>query len=193
MEYALTQPEGLASLVLADSPASMTQWVEEANRLREELPHEVQETLLKHERAGTTDDPEYEQATFEFYRRHLCRLDPWPDYLLRSFEKMKLYPQVYNTMNGPSEFFVIGTLKDWDIRHRLGEISEMPTLVISGKYDEATPAIAETVHRGIAGSEWVLFENSSHSPHMEETEKYLQLVADFLERVEAKLSQADDF
>ena len=86
MEYALTQPQGLISLTVADSPASMPQWVAEANRLRGELPSEVQGTLLKHEAAGTTDDPAYQEAMLVFYRRHLCRLDPWPECLNRAFE-----------------------------------------------------------------------------------------------------------
>jgi proline-specific peptidase len=183
MEYALTQPPGLASLIVADSPASMPQWVAEANRLRAELPSDVQEKLLQHEAAGTTDDPAYQEAVLVFYGRHLCRLDPWPDCLNRSFEKLAEDPEVYNTMNGPSEFHVIGVIKDWDIVNRLGEI-RVPTLVISGRYDEATPAIAGTVHRGIPGSEWILFENSAHMPHLEETERYLRVLTSFLDRVE---------
>ena len=186
MEYALTQPAGLASLIVADSPASMPQWVAEANRLRAELPADVQATLLRHEAAGTTDDPAYQDAMLVFYRRHLCRLDPWPECLNRAFEKLNKDPEVYNTMNGPSEFHVIGVLKDWDIVDRLGEI-HVPTLVISGRYDEATPLIAATVHHGIAGSKWVLFENSSHMPHVEETERYLQVLTGFLDCVETQI------
>ena len=185
MEYALTKPAGLASLVLADSPASMRQWVAEANRLRTGLSPDVQETLLKHEEAGTTDDPAYEDAVEIFYRRHLCRLDPWPECLIRTFDKVAQVPEVYKTMNGPSEFHVIGKLKDWDIVDRLGEI-RIPALVIGGRYDEATPAITETVHRSIPGSEWVIFENSSHMPHLEEPERFRQVLSDFLNRVEDK-------
>lgn len=184
MEYALTQPAGLASLIVADSPASIPQWVAEADRLRADLPPDVQQALLKHEAAGTTDSTEYQQAMLVFYRRHLCRVDPWPDCVNRTLEKMTLYPEVYNTMNGPSEFHVIGTLKNWDVTHRLGEI-RVPTLVIGGRYDEATPAITETVHRGIPGSQWVIFENSSHMPHVEETGHYMQVLGDFLDRVES--------
>lgn len=184
MEYALTQPAGLASLIVADSPASIPQWVAEADRLRADLPPDVQQALLKHEAAGTTDSTEYQQAMLVFYRRHLCRVDPWPDCVNRTLEKMTLYPEVYNTMNGPSEFHVIGTLKNWDVTHRLGEI-RVPTLVIGGRYDEATPAITETVHRGIPGSQWVIFENSSHMPHVEETGHYMQILGDFLDRVES--------
>lgn len=185
MEYALTQPAGLASLIVADSPASMPQWVAEANRLRSELPAEVQQILLKHEKGGTTDDPAYQEAMLVFYRRHVCRLDPWPDCVNRTFEKLTSNPEVYHTMNGPSEFHVIGTLKDWNIVDRLAEI-QILTLVVGGRYDEATPAITETVHRGIPGSEWVIFEHSSHLPHVEETERYIQVLDQFLSRVEAQ-------
>lgn len=186
MEYALTQPAGLASLIPADSLASMPKFVAETNRLRSQLPPEVQKTLLKHEAAGTTDDPAYQEAIMVFYNRHLCRLNPWPDCLSRTFEKLTRSPEVYYTMNGPSEFHVIGVIKDWDITNRLGEI-HIPTLVIGGRYDEATPAITETVHRGIPGSEWVIFENSSHMPHLEETERYIQVLTNFLNRVESEI------
>ena len=184
MEYALTQPLGLRSLIVANSPASMTQWVSEANRLREALPKEVQATLLCHETAGTTGSAEYVDAVNVFYSRHVCRVDPLPEYVQRSFDQIDADPEVYHTMNGPSEFFVVGKLKGWDIKPRLGEI-KTPTLVLSGRYDEATPVIAETVQRGIPGAEWVLFEESSHMPHAEETARYLEVVDEFLTRVEA--------
>jgi proline-specific peptidase len=183
MQYVLTQPEGLASLIIASSPASMAQWVAEANRLREELPPEIQATLLKHEAEGTTSDPAYEEAMMAFYQRHVCRLDPWPACLMRSLGQLVQNPEVYHTMNGPSEFHVVGVIKDWDIVDRLGEI-RLPTLVTSGRHDEATPAIAATVHRGIQGSEWVIFEDSSHMAHIEEAARYMQVLDDFLSRVE---------
>ncbi len=58
----------------------------------------------------------------------------------------------------------------------------MPPLVLSGRYDEATPLIAETVQHGIPGAQWVLFEESSHMPHVEETARYLEAVDEFLTR-----------
>lgn len=183
MEYALTQPAGLAGLILADAPASMRQWVAEANRLRAALPAEVRQILLRNEAAGTTDEADYEEAMLVFYRKHVCRLDPWPECLMRSFVKVAADPEVYRTMNGPSEFHVTGNLKDWDIVDRLGEI-RAPTLVLSGRYDEATPAIARTVHNGIPHSRWVLFEHSSHMPHLEEPEKFMQVLAAFLDEIE---------
>jgi L-proline amide hydrolase len=183
LEYALTQPVGLASLILASSLACVPQWIAEANRLREELPQEVEETLRHHEEAGTTDETAYEEAMMVFYQRHVCRLDPWPESLLRTFAKLEANPEVYHTMFGPSEFHATGTLKEWDIRDRLGEI-QLPTLVTSGRYDEATPTIAETIHRGIAVSEWVIFEQSAHTAHLEEEDEFRRVVNDFMRRVE---------
>jgi L-proline amide hydrolase len=183
MEYALTQPEGVESMVVASSPSSMTQWVAEANRLRAELPPDVQATLTRHEEAGTTEDPEYEAACEVFYRRHVCRADPWPDCVNRSFQFIAEHGVVYQTMNGPSEFHVIGPLKDWDITPRLGEI-RIPTLVITGEFDEATPLINRTVSGGIPGAESIVYPGCSHLAHVEDTAGYVRVLDDFLTRSE---------
>jgi L-proline amide hydrolase len=180
-EYALTRPRGLRSLVLADTAASFPDFVAEANRLRAELPPEVEATLRRHEAAGTTDDPEYAEACDVFYRRHVCRLDPWPEDLVEGFAWIERDPTVYHTMNGPSEFHVIGSIRDWQSRDRLGEIG-VPTLLVSGRHDEATPALQEVLKEGIAGAEWVVFEDSSHTPHLEEPERYMRVVGDWLAR-----------
>jgi L-proline amide hydrolase len=180
-EYALTQPRGLRSVVLADSAASFPDFVAEANRLRADLPPEVDATLTRHEQAGTTDDPEYEQACMVFYTRHVCRLDPWPAEVMEGFGWIERDPTVYHTMNGPSEFHVIGSIKDWRSLDRLGSI-RVPCLLVSGRYDEATPALQETLRDGIPDAEWVLFEESSHMPHLEERERYMQVVGDWLAR-----------
>jgi L-proline amide hydrolase len=184
MEYALTQPTGVAGLVICDSPSSIPLWVSEANRLRGELPAQVQETLLRHEREGTTESAEYLAACDVFYDRHVCRVRPYPDYVQRSLDQLA-GNQVYHTMNGPSEFHCIGTLKDWDVTPRLGEI-ELPTLIVSGAHDEATPLISRTVQDGIRGSEWVMFEDSSHMPHVEEPERFLEVVGSWLRRIEER-------
>ncbi len=180
-EYALTHPAGLRAAVLADTAASFPDFVAEANLLRRELPPEVEATLKRHEEAGTTDDPEYEEACMVFYKRHLCRLDPWPQELVDAFGWIEKDPTVYHTMNGPSEFHVVGSIKDWNVKERLGEI-DVPVLLVSGRYDEATPTLQETLEAGIPDCEWTLFEESSHVPHIEERERYMPVVGDWLAR-----------
>lgn len=183
IEYMLSHPRGVVGLVLASTSASIPQFVAEAERLKAALSPEVYETMRHYESSGDLHHPDYEVAVMEFYRRHLCRLDPWPVPLLRSLENLDGNP-VYETMNGPNEFFVIGNLRDWDRAQRLGEI-DVPTLVTVGRHDEITPACAETIHHGIPGSEIRVFEESAHVAHLEETEVYLRTVADFLARAEA--------
>lgn len=179
MQFAITRPKGLNALVVADSPASMEVWVSEANKLRKELPPEVEATLLKHEAAGTTDDLAYVAAVDVFYSRHLCRI-PQPPYVVASFTQLAADPTVYHTMNGPSEFHVIGSLKTWDIRAQLKEIT-VPTLLVSGQYDEATPTMVKEIKGLIPGSKWELFAESSHMPHVEEPAKFKRVVSEFLD------------
>ena len=177
-EYAFTQPAGLRSLVLANTAASWADFATEAGKLRDQLPADVQATLAKHEEAGTYDDPEYTRACMAFYDRHVCRI-PWPPEVAATFESLGQDPTVYRTMNGPSEFHIIGSCKDWQVKDRLHEIG-VPTLLVSGRHDEATPALQQVLLDGIAGSEWVCFEESSHMPHVEERERYMQVVGDWL-------------
>jgi L-proline amide hydrolase len=178
MEHALGHPPGLRSLVVANSPASMELWLAEANRLRSLLPPDVQETLARHEASGTTDSEEYERAVMQFYERHLCRV-PFPDGLRRSFAQLAEDPTVYHTMNGPSEFHVIGTLKDWDITPRLSDVA-VPVLVISGEHDEATPNVVRPLVDALPDARWELIQGTSHSTHLERPELFLELVEGFL-------------
>jgi proline-specific peptidase len=165
LEYAFTNPAGLKSLVLNSTPTSAPRWSEETGRLCADLPPGLDE----------------KEAEEEFKRRHIIRLDPEPEVLARA--RAKFGTQVYETMWGPNEFTATGTLKTWDVIDRLGEI-DVPTLITSGRHDECTPKLVEPLHTGVAGSEWVLFENSAHMAYLEETDRYLQLVGGFLDRVE---------
>lgn len=179
MEHALRHPPGLRSIIVADAPASTQLWAQEAARLMSELPTEVRAVLDDAHATGGTDTAEYEEATGVYYRRHVCRIVPPPDQVQRTFATLHADPTVYATMVGPSEMNPTGALKDWDITPSLGEI-RTPTLVLSGRYDEATPAVVQPIADGIPGAEWIIFENSSHMPHIEEKDRYLDVLARFL-------------
>jgi L-proline amide hydrolase len=178
MEHAVQRPSGLLSLVIANSPASMKLWIEETGRLRSLLPQDVQDVLTLHEQAGTTDSDDYRRAVRVFYERHLCRI-PFPDSLERSLAQVDEDPTVYETMNGPSEFHVTGPLADWDITPQLGRV-EVPCLVISGEFDEATEAVVRPLVEALGDARWELFEGTSHSTHLEQPERFLALVESFL-------------
>ena len=178
IEYMLGAPSGVVSLTLASTSASIPQFVYEAGELISKLPREMAETMRRLEAEGDFENPEFEAGMMEFYKRHLCRLDPWPDPIMRSLENLD-GNIVYETMNGPTEFTVIGNMKDWNRIEKLSEIVA-PTLITCGRYDELTPACSRTLHQGIMNSRMHVFERSAHMAHLEETESYLQILSEFL-------------
>nr|BCB14674.1 peptidase [Streptomyces spiroverticillatus] len=179
-DHAGDRPTGLRGLVIANSPASMPLWLQEMKVLRERLPAEVQRTLLAHEAAGTTGTEEYFAAMRVFYDRHVCRIQPWPRDYLATFMEINDDPTVYHTMNGPNEFHVIGTLRDWSVEDRL-ELIEVPTLLLSGRHDEATPVTVQPFADRIKDVRWTIFEESSHMPHFEEPELFSSVLVEFLD------------
>lgn len=183
-EVVLAEGSGILSLTICDSPASMALWLEAAGELRAQLPPEVQQTLTRHEEAGTTDSPDYHVATDVFYARHVCRVQPVPADVAHSFAQIDAEPTVYHTMNGPSEFHVIGSLKDWSVVGRLGGIA-VPTLVVAGEYDEARPKTWQPFLDEIGDVSSHVFADASHMPHVEQPEEFTRVVGEFLAQHDA--------
>ncbi len=152
----------------------------EANRLRADLDPVTQERLTRYEALAEYDNPEYLEAVQVFYDRHVCRVIPNPEEVQRSFRQMGEDPTVYMTMNGPTEFHCIGSLVDWSVVDRVHQI-EVPTLLLSGRYDEATPATVQPFADAIPDVRWHIFENSSHMPFVEEPEAFDEVVLNFLQ------------
>jgi proline-specific peptidase len=156
----------------------MIRWVADCDELLAAQPAEVTQVIREHEASGFTACPEYQSAILGFYRQHVCRLNPWPAGFERSFAEAGY--DVYNTMNGPSEFTVSGTLKTWDIMDRLHEIT-VPALLVGGRYDECTPGHMAEMHRRIAGSRLATIEDASHLCFAEQPEEFNRLVNKFLD------------
>ncbi|MGI9050124.1 MAG: proline iminopeptidase-family hydrolase [Rubrobacteraceae bacterium] len=182
MQYVLDRQPDLESLILCGSPASMTRWVEGCGELLASQPEEIRETIRHHEELGFTDCPEYAAAILPFYKEHVCRMEPWPEGLERSFAEAGY--EVYHHMNGPSEFTVVGTLKEWDVMDRLGEIS-VPTLLTGGRHDECRPELLRDMQGRIESSELRIIEDASHLCFAEQREEYMRVANEFLDRVES--------
>lgn len=182
LAYALAHPDALRSLTTVGGLASVPLARAEMDRLRADLPPEIRVTLDRCEATGQTDRPEYAAACDVFYHRHLCRLSPWPPEVVRSME-LTLSRPVYPYMNGPSEFCITGTIRDIDLSGELSRI-RAPTLVLGGRYDEITPAVARQIREGIPGARGHTFEESSHMPFWEERAEFLRVLSEFLESVD---------
>ena len=177
LEHALSGLGGLTSLVLSSTLANAADWEAEVKRLRDELPPEVVAVLDEQERAGTYDSPEYQRAEAVFNARHFFRGERNPPELERMLPERGR--ESYRAMWGPNEWTLTGALRGWDVRPRLPEL-DVPALVIRGRYYLSTESVAATLVRGLPQAREVVFEASSHTPVLEETERYLEVVGGFL-------------
>jgi proline iminopeptidase len=180
-EYAISQPAGLVATILSSPLISTKRWIADNTEHRRQLPEDIQKTLDKHEAAGTIDSQEYQEAVMVFYRRHLCRMEPWPDELNRSFEIFS--PDLYVTMWGNTEFNCSGTLKDYDASDRLKQI-QVPVLYTCGEYDESTPAANRDFAALTPNAEVKVIPDASHVAFLEKREEYLQTIQNFLSRLD---------
>jgi proline iminopeptidase len=182
LEYMLKGPSRVKGMILSSTLASVSRWLADAAKLRSELPVAVQDVLAIHEQERFFGCPEYQGAVAEFYRRHLCRLSPWPSCVERTFAGMGV--DVYTAMWGPSEFGpVTGELADFEVIERLGQIS-VPTLVTGGRFDEASPGHMQMLAGAIEGAELAIFEGSSHMAFVEERGAYVRRLREFLVRID---------
>lgn len=181
-DYALTHPPGLVSLILAGPILSNTRYLAELQRLRRQLPTELQAALDHHEQAGTYDDEDYQAALAVFYKKHLSPIDP----PLESSDRAAAGANgtIYQTMWGPSEFVVNGNLRGYERTDRLHELT-LPILFTCGRQDLTTPEATSWYQSMLRTSEMVVFEASAHGPHDEERALYLQTVRHFLHRVKS--------
>ncbi|EFG75442.1 proline-specific peptidase [Mycobacterium parascrofulaceum ATCC BAA-614] len=176
-QYALDVTSGAVSLIISNSIASIPQFSEMVARLKGELDPATQSAIDRHEAAGTTHTAEYQDAIRTWNETYLCRVRPWPPELLAAFAAMGT--EIFETMFGPSDFHIVGTIRDWDVFDRLAEIA-LPTLILAGRFDECVPEHMWAMHRRIPGSRFEFFESSAHMPFIEEPDKFDRVMRDFL-------------
>ncbi|HYB03619.1 MAG TPA: proline iminopeptidase-family hydrolase [Nitrososphaerales archaeon] len=179
--YALKYQEHLKGLIASSGLTSVKAYLANVNRLRSELPSEVQETLAKAERENDTTSEAYQKAVAEFNRKHVLQVEPWPEEAVLT-GKYLFERKPYVAIQGPNEFSVTGTMKNFEITDQLSKI-KIPTLITCGRFDEAGPPVAEPIHEKISGSELVVFDKSSHMLMWEsQAEDYLNTIESFIKK-----------
>jgi len=180
VEYMLNanQP-GVKSLILSAPYLSTSLWVADQDRWISRLPDDIRDTIRKYEMLQDYTSQAYQDAMMIFYQKHVCNMDPWPECLLQSMDKMGI--EVYNHMWGASEFTMTGTLKSADLTPFLHNIN-IPTLFTCGEFDEATPETTQHYQNLLPGAEIHIFRGASHSHHLESEEDYIRVVRQFLSK-----------
>lgn len=181
-EYLLCErPAGVRSLTLCGPLLSTPRWEADQRAHLAELPSAQQTVVAEAERTGDFGEA-YQAAMMDYYHRHLCRLDPWPENVTQSLGQMNL--DLYLTMWGPSEFTVTGTLKGHDLLPRLHEIVQ-PTLLVCGEHDEAAPTSVQLFRDRLPRGAMAVLPHASHLHHLEQPGLFLEVVRDHLHRADA--------
>lgn len=182
MDYLLTEPEGVHSVIFASPALNVGRWTEDARNLLKALPADTQAIIEQHELDGTTDSPEYQEAVMAYYEMYLSRSEPWSSHLMDAFEGFNT--DLYGYMWGPSEFTATGTLQNYNRESDLRDLT-LPVLFTTGRYDEAIPETVEHFQSLVPGAKLLIFENSAHMTMLDEPEAYTEAVQNFLRSVDS--------
>ena len=189
MEYALKYQQNLKGLIVSNMMASIPDYIQYANDvLGPKLPAEVLKEIRDLEAKEDYENPRYSELIYtNFYTEHVLRmpLEEWPDPVNRAFAHIN--PDLYVTMQGPSEFGVVGDakLKNWNIKTSLSKIS-IPTLTIGGAYDTMDPKHMEWIASEVENGQYLHCPNGSHLAMYDDTETYFKGLIEFIKNVDQK-------
>ena len=172
------KPNGIKSIILSSTLPASWMWGEEQQRMIKFMPKDMQEAIALATSTGNYDSPSYLAAEEEYMNRHAGGpvTEDSPECMKRA---RKIGKEAYVVGWGPNEFTPLGTLKDYDVTAQLKDIKE-PALVINGGNDLCTPYIAKYMYDHIPNSRWELFRDCRHSCFVEDTEKYITLLKEWL-------------
>jgi proline iminopeptidase len=178
IEYALAYPQHLRGLVISNMTAGIQAYQKYAALLRSRLPVNVIAVLDKYEEAGDYKSPEYQQVVLEqVYSRHICRVNPWPEPLLRCFGHLN--ERVYNSMQGPNELVITGSYKNWERWNDLPKIRAR-ALTMGARYDEMNPDDMRRMAKLMPNAQAWISDKGSHMSFYDDQIPYFEALLTFL-------------
>jgi len=184
MQYALKYQNKMRSLIVANMMASCPEYGKYAEEvLAKQMDPKVLAEIRVIEARGDFSNPRYmELLGPNFYNEHLCRLDPWPEPVTRSFNSSN--QTIYVMMQGPSEFGIGGNLAKWDVKNRLKEI-RIPTLMIGAKHDTMDPKAMEEQSKLVQKGRYLYCPNGSHLAMWDDQKVFMNGVINFIRDVDS--------
>jgi proline-specific peptidase len=172
LEYTLRYPQNLTHVILRDTaPSSNYNDLSTEKALNSKLPG-INEDMLDRLFGGQVESNEEFKQMFSAIQP-LYTVERDEEKEKQKLDSIYFHYETHNyafSVNQPA----------YNITDRLKTI-QVPVLVTVGKHDWITPVVAsEDIAREVPNSTLVIFENSGHSPHFEENEKFTTLVRDFL-------------
>jgi proline iminopeptidase len=182
MQYAMKYQDKMKALIISNMMASVPEYGKYAdNVLAKQMDPEVLDTIRAIEKRNDFQNPKYMELLMpNFYNKHICRLEVWPEPLTRMFSHLN--NELYVIMQGPSEFGVAGKLINWDVSKELKNIN-IPSLAIGATYDTMDPNYMEWMSKQLPKGEFLLCKNGSHCCMFDDQETYMKGLISFIKRV----------
>lgn len=171
---------GIKAMILCGPYLSTSLWDSDQRANIALMPEAARTAILRGEEEREYSGA-YQDGMMAYYQHHVCRLDPWPDFLLDAFSLLN--PEVYNKLWGPSEFTITGSLRDLDLLPSLKEI-DLPVLLVCGDQDEADPRTVKAYQRAFKNAQMAVIPGASHLHHVEKPEIFLAITRGFLKEIE---------
>ena len=188
MQYALKYQEHLKGLIISNMVPSIPDYQKYSDEvLAPQLDKEVLKEIMMFEAKEDYENPRYLQLVMEnYYPEHVLRkpMEEWPDPVMRSLEHVN--PQVYITMQGPSEFGIKGdaTLKHWDVKDQLNQL-KVPTLAIGATHDTMDPEQMKWISEEVQNGRFLLCPNGSHLSQFDDQKVFFEGLIDFIKDVDS--------
>jgi len=181
LEYYRAHPEHVASLTLMSSAIDIPTWEKNAKRLVKTLSDSAQKAIATREAEKNFTAPDYQAALGEFYGKYVWRRPVQPE--LDSTMAM-VNEGIYNYMQGPSEFTITGTLKQYDATPFLKSV-KVPVLFTVGEFDEADPPTVKRQAQMTPGAKYAVISNAAHIVEWDNPDETNRVVRDFLKSVDS--------
>ena len=175
------QPQGVQSVILASTLSSAKLWAQEQHRMIKFMTPDDQKAIAEAEKSGNYTTAAYLTANEHYMEQHAASpvTSATPEPLRRAKNSGT---QSYNVAWGPNEYTPLGTLSDYEYTDKLNRI-KIPTLITSGTNDLCTPLVAKMMSDQIPQAHWELFAHSRHMAFVDENERYLQVLNNWLKEV----------
>lgn len=186
LEYYRAHPDRVTSLVFGSPVFDFPAYTQRARQLVSSLSDSSQRAIASAEKAGHFESPAFEAAVNEFYAQHVFRRPVQAD-LDSSLATFNL--QIYNYMQGPSEFTITGTLKDYNATAFLPRI-DVPVLLTVGEFDSVGPDLVRQHAAMIPGAKVELLAGAAHLTTWDARDENVRVVREFLRAADAKAASA---
>lgn len=183
LEYYSKYPEGIKALIFNSPYFSTPIWKADADTLILTLPDSVQAAIKTGEESGDFESPGYKMANTVYAKNFGIRNT-------RLTSELDTVPApsssfIYNYMWGPTEFTATGTLKTYNNIESLKRVT-VPTLFITGEFDEARPQTVRYFQTLVGGSQMKVIDGAGHGTMHDNRVQNIEAIQSFLASLEKK-------